>query len=196
MNKIRIAFGERGWKNAAARIGVSSDEYMARIMMGEKWCSACKAWHSRWIFPIDRSRGDGLAASCRNYKPTKLPLSPQEQRNKANASYRAYYAGSGGARIRATKYARKRGIDRVDPWHREILFDGFHGECAYCGAPATTIDHIIPVKHGGTSRRGNIVPACVSCNSRKKTKLLDDFLKTCPKANIDEIINELSMLDV
>lgn len=39
--------------------------------------------------------------------------------------------------------------------------------CHYCGEPATTKDHIVPVSKAGTSNRFNLVPSCLSCNSRK-----------------------------
>jgi len=32
-------------KVAAGRIGISLDEYQARRAGGEKWCTACRAWH-------------------------------------------------------------------------------------------------------------------------------------------------------
>jgi hypothetical protein len=51
-------------KVAAKRIGVSIDEYESRISDGEKWCTECKAWRDRLMFAIDRSRGDGLRATC------------------------------------------------------------------------------------------------------------------------------------
>ena len=45
----------------------------------------------------------------------------------------------------------------------------YAGRCAYCGEkPASlTQDHVIPLSRGGSHTPENIVPACVSCNSRK-----------------------------
>lgn len=37
--------------------------------------------------------------------------------------------------------------------------------CVYCGAEATSIDHIYPWGQGGTHDRHNLVPACEVCNS-------------------------------
>lgn len=48
--------------------------------------------------------------------------------------------------------------------------------CVYCRAPATTFDHIIPISKGGATSVGNVAPACVSCNSSKKARDLDEFL--------------------
>lgn len=51
-------------KVAASKTGLSFDDYLARVDAGEKWCTACDAWHSRASFVADRSRWDGLSARC------------------------------------------------------------------------------------------------------------------------------------
>ena len=33
------------------------------------------------------------------------------------------------------------------------------------------MDHIVPIARGGRSTRGNIVPACKDCNTKKKQLL-------------------------
>lgn len=50
--------------------------------------------------------------------------------------------------------------------------------CAYCGADAVTVDHIIPKSKGGLDISSNAVPCCKSCNSAKGNKDLVDFLNT------------------
>jgi len=40
-------------------------------------------------------------------------------------------------------------------------------ECAMCGAPATHVDHIVPLADGGTNDRENLQPLCHSCHTRK-----------------------------
>ena len=64
---------------------------------------------------------------------------------------------------------RKARALRASAWWRNILQ---RGECHYCRkhvAPsALTMDHIVPVSRGGTSTRGNIVPACGACNKTKR----------------------------
>jgi 5-methylcytosine-specific restriction endonuclease McrA len=36
--------------------------------------------------------------------------------------------------------------------------------CWWCGRPATTIDHVLPVVLGGGHTPDNLVPACRRCN--------------------------------
>jgi 5-methylcytosine-specific restriction endonuclease McrA len=49
--------------------------------------------------------------------------------------------------------------------------ESFKQRCVYCGEKKhLTMDHIIPVSKGGFHIKGNIVPACRSCNSRKNNK--------------------------
>jgi 5-methylcytosine-specific restriction endonuclease McrA len=48
--------------------------------------------------------------------------------------------------------------------------------CVYCNLnKATTIDHVIPLSRGGTTELSNLLPACVSCNSSKRDKLLHEW---------------------
>lgn len=48
--------------------------------------------------------------------------------------------------------------------------------CVYCGErQAATWDHIVPVFRGGRNIISNLVPACLTCNSRKGKKTLSEF---------------------
>jgi len=56
-------------------------------------------------------------------------------------------------------------------WKRRIAA----GACHYCaravGARALTMDHLVPLIRGGRSVKGNVVPACKDCNSKKQSLL-------------------------
>lgn len=45
--------------------------------------------------------------------------------------------------------------------------------CYYCQTPISrsevTMDHVVPISRGGRSTAGNLVPACKSCNERKRS---------------------------
>ena len=62
-----------------------------------------------------------------------------------------------------------------------------HGECVYCGEPATTSDHFHPLMRGMDgmpSGAGNSVwnrvPACVTCNASKGSRSWREFM-TCAR---------------
>jgi 5-methylcytosine-specific restriction endonuclease McrA len=74
------------------------------------------------------------------------------------------------AGIRREK-ARARELRQSGWWKRRIA----GGRCHYCGrevgARRLTLDHVVPLIRGGTSVRGNVVPACKDCNSAKQSLL-------------------------
>jgi len=49
------------------------------------------------------------------------------------------------------------------------------GQCYWCRQPVParelTMDHIVPLARGGKTTKGNIVPACKTCNTKKKQLL-------------------------
>lgn len=49
------------------------------------------------------------------------------------------------------------------------------GPCVYCGKKATEVDHVRPLSRGGIEHGANLVPACKSCNSAKKDRLLNEW---------------------
>lgn len=60
-------------------------------------------------------------------------------------------------------------------WAR--LVERFRHCCAYCHEFSEVLhrEHVIPLARGGRHSVGNILPACPSCNYRKKTKLLSEW---------------------
>lgn len=52
-----------------------------------------------------------------------------------------------------------------------------HGNvCFYCKAPEPlTMDHVIPIIRGGRHSIGNLIPACVSCNSSKSRRFIMEW---------------------
>ncbi len=141
-----------------------------------------------------RANGLSLCRGCKAWIPCDLVSVQGLCRPHANAEYRKHYPGFRDA-VSARKMARKRGLRVIPPIERERIFERFNFLCAYCGDTATTIDHVIPVKHGGGSIRGNLLPACSTCNSRKRTKSLEEFLEICASPS-DQILDELCMLEI
>lgn len=97
------------------------------------------------------------------------------QREKEQARHRQWRqqnpetASQRKKRRRALKYgAEIRDLTRRQ-WDEIKALYGYR--CAYCGERPLrlTQDHVIPLARGGNHTASNIVPACKSCNSKKRT---------------------------
>jgi len=75
--------------------------------------------------------------------------------------------------------------------------DGFR--CAWCDRAVTlsrtglnraTLDHLIPRNSGGSNRTWNLVTACLSCNSKRGKREIEEWLMSLdvPDATIDEMV--------
>jgi len=54
-------------------------------------------------------------------------------------------------------------------------WDYYGGRCWMCWGIATTMDHVVPLAHGGSNWPANLRPACRSCNSRKSARDWRDY---------------------
>lgn len=73
-------------------------------------------------------------------------------------------------------------IEVVTDADMDAIWARFHYACAYCenADVPLTIDHVVPVTKGGAHSKDNLVPACLSCNSRKRTLSVEEFLARNP----------------
>lgn len=66
---------------------------------------------------------------------------------------------------------KARELRRTQWWKRKLA----RGTCYYCGESflpgELTMDHVVPLVRGGKSSKGNCVPACKDCNTKKKSFL-------------------------
>lgn len=76
--------------------------------------------------------------------------------------------------IRLRNYVRVPYRARV-PMTRAALMHRDRYRCAYCGAKAETIDHVIPRSRGGAHSWENCVASCAPCNHRKADRLLSEL---------------------
>lgn len=116
-----------------------------------------------------------------------------EQIDRRNSKLRAKYAADPVYRARIQIYAAARrqwaeeGDLTVDQWL--ATWDAYDGRCAYCFGSANSMDHVIPRVRGGTNTKGNVVPACRSCNSRKRHRLPFEWLGGLTAPNPDILRN-------
>ena len=76
---------------------------------------------------------------------------------------------------------KARELRRSRWWHSRLA----QGICHWCGATfppeELSMDHIVPIVRGGKGTKGNVVPACKECNSKKKYLLpveWEEYLKS------------------
>ncbi|MFJ6936366.1 HNH endonuclease [Streptomyces sp. NPDC101132] len=68
--------------------------------------------------------------------------------------------------IRLCRYVRVP-FRRHAPWSRRGVLVRDQHRCAYCGARATTVDHVVPRAQGGGDTWLNTVASCAEDNHRK-----------------------------
>ncbi len=80
---------------------------------------------------------------------------------------------------------KARELRRSQWWRNRVAA----GRCHYCGgqfaANDLTLDHIVPLVRGGRSTRGNCVPSCKECNTRKRDLLpteWQEYLETLSRS--------------
>jgi len=127
----------------------------------------------------------------RSYESEWLSLNP----DKARAKYRRYYLThkdqvrekdrrsreANPARVIAN-LARRRALRAAAEGdftadEFRVLCSEYGDRCAYCQEESPlTADHAVPLSRGGSNWISNILPACKSCNSRKRTRTPEEFL--------------------
>lgn len=85
----------------------------------------------------------------------------------------------GSTKTATTKTATKTADARVRGALHRAVIDRGADTCVYCATRKgrMTVDHVVPVAMGGTSVPGNLVCACVLCNSQKADWDLDQFVE-------------------
>ncbi|WP_037572104.1 HNH endonuclease [Phaeacidiphilus oryzae] len=73
--------------------------------------------------------------------------------------------------VRLTRFVRVPFRGPV-PLTRRALFARDGGRCVYCGAAATSVDHVVPRSRGGRHQWDNVVAACRRCNHVKADRHL------------------------
>ncbi len=68
---------------------------------------------------------------------------------------------------------------RLSAKERKAVYEKCHGHCAYCGCEIAfrgfNVEHVKPLRIGGSDTIDNMLPACRSCNHYKSTLGLEDF---------------------
>lgn len=70
---------------------------------------------------------------------------------------------------------KAREVRKSQWWNRQIA----KGVCHYCNRLTSTkdltMDHVVPLARGGRTTKGNVVPCCKECNTKKKQLLIQEW---------------------
>jgi hypothetical protein len=86
--------------------------------------------------------------------------------------------------------SRRRSLAPVTCTAINARFELWRGQCAYCGVDAAhsrnaghkrlTEDHALALVNGGLDEASNILPACLKCNSGKRSTLIEEWYRRQP----------------
>ncbi|MEA9986377.1 MULTISPECIES: HNH endonuclease [Subtercola] len=76
--------------------------------------------------------------------------------------------------ILLTRYVKVPSSRQVPVSRRGVLRRD-NQRCGYCGASATTIDHVQPRSRGGKDTWENLVACCLKCNNKKSDRTLAEI---------------------
>jgi len=128
----------------------------------------------------------GKASQARGYQNSKK-LTPEKKAAKDARLARWYATPKGKARVAANNL-RRRTDGKIDP--SDLAEVQKARVCYYCGVGISllteakgkryhpyrlTIDHMMPIARGGSSKLDNLVAACGECNSSKCAMTADEF---------------------
>lgn len=166
------------------------DEFYRRLDGYCLYCKACvkirqadyrnrtRAARNAYSRAYARRRPDIVRASKRKYNARWQPAHrdylrnyTRERKRRLRTQYSEYEAARRARKIAASLYG---------PVDRAAIIARDASTCYLCGKMCIgddlTLDHIIPLLHGGPHTPGNLRVACRSCNSAKQTKSLAEFL--------------------
>lgn len=156
-------------RSAATRVGLSTEAYLARIADGEKWCTACKAWHALERFGFDATRSGGRAAACldstRNRK--RKPYTRRLPSNGARVDPRA-----------GDKLQARRSVNYLVEKHRIVHPNVL--PCTDCGhqwRPGARRHEYDHAKGYEPEHHLYVEPVCTRCHAARERKRKND--KNC-----------------
>lgn len=103
-----------------------------------------------------------------NHKAMVIEIDAENPVRSVDASY------DRPAVIILTRYVHLPRGRAVPVSRRGVLRRDAH-RCAYCGAHATTIDHVRPRSRGGADSWENLVACCLRCNNAKGDRTLGEL---------------------
>jgi 5-methylcytosine-specific restriction endonuclease McrA len=149
-----------------------------------KWCPMGKHWVPLDGFYKCSTRRDRVSGICIEHSKSSVKVynSTEEHRKKV----REYKQTPKGKECQRRIWRRRRAEKQNAyiswlPEDEHYYYDLFNHQCAYCGFQLELLtlefDHFIPLKLGGMTESGNMVPCCHVCNHGDGGKFAKDALE-------------------
>ena len=119
-----------------------------------------------------RSPGTAHKVALANRKDSKIPGS-YLARSPAEVGFAKHL-------LRMRRRARLAGAAGIEYTSMEKVlarWSFYDFLCRFCGGPAQSTDHRIPLSRGGAHLPANLVPVCISCNNHKHTMTEREYLE-------------------
>ena len=114
------------------------------------------------------------AANRRRERSKEVARLYRETSPKYKAYVRSYFSSDKGKAAKSRSNARRRTVLEnmvvtLTDCEWENIKNDYDHRCVYCAEKTVNLtrDHVIPLSRGGHHVLQNVVPACVTCNSRK-----------------------------
>lgn len=149
-----------------------------------KHCVVCLEWKPLRNFARHSTCAEGRRNKCTTCEGRWAHKHHREARIAAVRRYQARYPEkfeaakrNNDARRRAAglRHHGRFGVTTAD---LRRIRETFGTACVYCGAVATTLDHVVPLSRGGLHSVENLVPACGPCNRSKHAKTPEEWQAT------------------
>jgi hypothetical protein len=105
--------------------------------------------------------------------PERVRLNRRQWRARNNDKAREFTR----RRHALRRAGRRAALQPLTPTQKDSRWGLFGHACAYCGARCVTltVDHVLALTNGGLDEADNVAPACITCNSSKHTRLVEEW---------------------
>jgi 5-methylcytosine-specific restriction endonuclease McrA len=135
-----------------------------------------RAWRTERI-DAERARTRAYQAEHRDELRTKQSAYGKANRAAATAQQRAWrhaHRANKRASEQKRRAAKLGNGGSFSPEQWQSLCEKYDHRCLACGEQKPlTVDHVVPLKLGGTNEISNIQPLCRNCNSAKQAHIID-----------------------
>ena len=138
-------------------------------------------WDTLEKFGPSVGRLDGLRPICRYHSAKSRRENPnKESRMEKNKLWKQSENGKKSLRLtwRKQKAVKDNAYVLWEREHEEDAYNMFDGSCAYCSLKVDFLkiefDHFVPIKSGGKTEPGNMLPCCKKCNHGVGGKFTQD----------------------